>query len=291
MSSQRILITGLSSHWGGRLAQALEHDPEVQTIVGVDLEDPRHELQRTEFVRVQIDDVLLRRIIVAAAIDTVVDTRLIVDPLAASLEQRSRRQPDRHAQPDRRLQRRGLAGPQVRVQVFGAVLRLRSGRPGVLQRGDGPHAPAEDRDRARHRAGRGDARRAGGCPARDDRDDHADGRSRRPGGAWLAAGAAEPAGVPSILGFDPRWQFIHEDDVVGVLEHATRQDSRESTTRPATASSPSPRSSRCSASRCCRCCRLGGPCSRPLSCEGWVCGSQSRCSVSCASAGGSTTGS
>ena len=28
--------------------------------------------------------------------------------------------------------------------------------------------------------------------------------------------------VPSILGFDPRWQFVHEDDVIGVLEHAAR---------------------------------------------------------------------
>jgi UDP-glucose 4-epimerase len=28
--------------------------------------------------------------------------------------------------------------------------------------------------------------------------------------------------VPSFFGFDPRWQFIHEDDVIGVLEHAAR---------------------------------------------------------------------
>jgi UDP-glucose 4-epimerase len=30
--------------------------------------------------------------------------------------------------------------------------------------------------------------------------------------------------VPSILGFDPRCQFIHEDDIVGVLAHAVRND-------------------------------------------------------------------
>jgi UDP-glucose 4-epimerase len=30
--------------------------------------------------------------------------------------------------------------------------------------------------------------------------------------------------VPSILGFDPRWQFIHEDDVLGVLGHAVERD-------------------------------------------------------------------
>ena len=30
--------------------------------------------------------------------------------------------------------------------------------------------------------------------------------------------------VPAILGFDPRYQFIGEDDIVGVLEHATFND-------------------------------------------------------------------
>jgi UDP-glucose 4-epimerase len=30
--------------------------------------------------------------------------------------------------------------------------------------------------------------------------------------------------VPGILGFDPRYQFIHEDDIVGVLAHAVHHD-------------------------------------------------------------------
>jgi UDP-glucose 4-epimerase len=30
--------------------------------------------------------------------------------------------------------------------------------------------------------------------------------------------------VPMVLGFDPRYQFIHADDVVGALEHAVGQD-------------------------------------------------------------------
>jgi UDP-glucose 4-epimerase len=30
--------------------------------------------------------------------------------------------------------------------------------------------------------------------------------------------------VPSILGFDPRYQFIHEDDIAAVLEHAALSD-------------------------------------------------------------------
>jgi UDP-glucose 4-epimerase len=30
--------------------------------------------------------------------------------------------------------------------------------------------------------------------------------------------------VPAILGFDPRLQFVHEDDIVGCLEHAVRNE-------------------------------------------------------------------
>ena len=50
--SKRILITGLSTYWGGRLAQALEQDPAVETIIGVDRRPPKVELQRTEYVQV-----------------------------------------------------------------------------------------------------------------------------------------------------------------------------------------------------------------------------------------------
>src|ERR1700736_6095926 len=87
MDSRRILITGLSSYWGGRLAQALEREPQIEAIVGVDSDDPQHELERTEFVRVDTHPALIRRIVNAAAIDTVVDTRLVVDPLTTPLKQ------------------------------------------------------------------------------------------------------------------------------------------------------------------------------------------------------------
>ena len=36
MDRRRVLITGLSSYWGGRLAQALESFAEIEAIVGVD---------------------------------------------------------------------------------------------------------------------------------------------------------------------------------------------------------------------------------------------------------------
>src|SRR4051794_4999391 len=84
MPGKRILITGLSTYWGGRLAQTLERNPSVEAIIGVDSEDPTRELERTEFVRVSNQHTLIRRIVKAAEIDTVVDSRLVVASAVAS---------------------------------------------------------------------------------------------------------------------------------------------------------------------------------------------------------------
>src|ERR1700681_970598 len=84
MPSRRVLITGLSTYWGGRLAQALERDAGVEAIIGVDRTPPKVELQRTEYVRVADSHSLIRRIVEAAEIDTVVDTRLVTDSIVTS---------------------------------------------------------------------------------------------------------------------------------------------------------------------------------------------------------------
>src|SRR5947209_18549083 len=84
MTARRVLMTGRSTYWGGRLAQALEQNPDVEAIIGVDNRDPTLELERTEFVRVGTQHTLLRRIVEAAEIDTVVDSRLVVDSVTTS---------------------------------------------------------------------------------------------------------------------------------------------------------------------------------------------------------------
>src|SRR6266480_4470162 len=83
-AARRILITGLASYWGGRLAQALESFPEVDAIIGVDSREPTRELERTEYVKVGTEHALIQRIVKAAAIDTVIDTRLVVNSLETS---------------------------------------------------------------------------------------------------------------------------------------------------------------------------------------------------------------
>ncbi|MDQ2754929.1 MAG: NAD-dependent epimerase/dehydratase family protein [Actinomycetota bacterium] len=74
-----MLITGLSSFWGGRVAQALEADPSVEVIVGLDTTEPTVALERTEFVRSDDNYSILARLMKATQVDTVVHAGLVVD--------------------------------------------------------------------------------------------------------------------------------------------------------------------------------------------------------------------
>ncbi|MEX2658319.1 MAG: NAD-dependent epimerase/dehydratase family protein [Acidimicrobiales bacterium] len=76
---RRVLVTGLATFWGGRVAQQLEADPNVDVIVGLDRLEPTVALERTEFVRADESYSILSRIVKAAQIDTIVHTFLIVD--------------------------------------------------------------------------------------------------------------------------------------------------------------------------------------------------------------------
>ena len=202
----------------------LEREPQVEAIIGVDTIDPRHELQRTEFVRVDTEESLLRRILNAAAIDTVVDTRLIEDPLSSS-----------------------LAGAHE-VNVIGTrnVLIACSGSDSPVRKivfkssahvygceADDPAFFTEEMTRSRppHTALERDV-----IQAERALDDFA---AANPRATVTTLRFADVLGssasgshmallglpvVPVVLGFDPRFQFIHEDDVIGVLAHAVRED-------------------------------------------------------------------
>jgi len=76
---RRVLVTGLASFWGGRVAQALEADPGVELIVGTDTDDPTVTLERTEFVRTDEGYSILARLVRATQVDTVVHTFLVTD--------------------------------------------------------------------------------------------------------------------------------------------------------------------------------------------------------------------
>ncbi len=73
---RRVLITGLDTFWGGRMAQALESEPEVEMILGLGANEPKVPLERTEFVRSDQKYSILNRIVRATQVDTIVHTFL-----------------------------------------------------------------------------------------------------------------------------------------------------------------------------------------------------------------------
>ncbi len=224
MHSKRILITGLSTYWGGRLAQALEADRSVEAIVGVDNEEPSVELERTEYVKVSNQHALLRRVVDAAEIDTVVDTRLVVDSAVTS---------PRKAHENNVIGTMNIlaacGGPvtTVRKFVFKSSTHFYGAEqddPAFFDETMGrPHAPRTPIERDILEAEASITEYADTNPdvdvtilrfanvlGPDVNTSHIDLFSL-------------PA-MPMILGFDPRYQFVHEDDVVHALEHVV-QDS------------------------------------------------------------------
>jgi UDP-glucose 4-epimerase len=83
MGSRVVLITGVSRYLGGRLASALQADPSIDRVIGVDVVPPRQDVGRTEFVRADIRNPIIAKVIASAHVDTVVHMSVIATPFGA----------------------------------------------------------------------------------------------------------------------------------------------------------------------------------------------------------------
>jgi UDP-glucose 4-epimerase len=224
MNARRILVTGLSTYWGGRVAQTLEREPDVEAIVGVDAHDPIVELERTEYVRVGHQHALLRRIVQAAEIDTVVDTRLVVDSTTTA---------PRLAHENNVIGTMNIlaacSGPEspVRKVVFKSSAHwygCEQDDPGYfsedMQRPHPPRAPIEKDIVEAEQAVHAYAQATPRATVTVLRFANGVGPTLRTGHTRLFSLPA----IPCIFGFDPRYQFVHEDDIVGCLEFVVRND-------------------------------------------------------------------
>jgi UDP-glucose 4-epimerase len=223
-TSKRILVTGLSTYWGARLARELEQNPDVEAIIGVDSADPAGELERTEFVRVGTQHALLRRVVEAAEIDTVIDTRLIVDSTVTS----SRRAHENNVIGTMNILA-ACSGPDssVRKLIFKSSAHYygcNQDDPAFFTESMGrPHPPrtAIERDIVEAEAS-----------IEEFRDKNPEvcvtcfrfANVLGPDVQTAHTRLFELPVIPMILGFDPRYQFVHEDDVVNSLLHAALHD-------------------------------------------------------------------
>jgi UDP-glucose 4-epimerase len=79
-SGHRVLITGLSSHWGTELARRLERDPSVSWLGGIDTKPPAAGLERTSFFEVDIRSPELVRLLPRTEVDTIVHCGIVWYP-------------------------------------------------------------------------------------------------------------------------------------------------------------------------------------------------------------------
>ena len=79
-----VLLTGVSRYLGSRLAGQLSADPDIERIIGVDTQPPAvadlERIGRTEFVRADIRNPLIAKVIAQAKVDTVVHASVTATP-------------------------------------------------------------------------------------------------------------------------------------------------------------------------------------------------------------------
>ncbi|MEV4253192.1 NAD-dependent epimerase/dehydratase family protein [Spirillospora sp. NPDC049652] len=217
-----VLVTGVSRFLGARVANTLQADPGIERVIGVDTVPPTAPLGRTEFVRVDIRTPGIAKVISSAGVDTVVHLSLVT----------------------------GQAGPRAKakelnvigtMQLLAACQRSPDARKLVVRSsaavyGSSPRDPAvfTEEDEAVEAPAHGYAKDT----AEVER--YVRGLTRRRSDLtvsvlrfanFLGPGVDSPVTrylsmpvVPTVLGFDPRLQFVHTDDGVEVLRRMTVED-------------------------------------------------------------------
>jgi UDP-glucose 4-epimerase len=212
-----VLVTGLGTFWGGRVAQQLEQDPDVEVIVGLDRKEPSVELERTEYVRSDEGYSILSRIVKATKIDTIVHTFLLVDSTGVR---------------SRTIHEINVIGTMnlfAAASAAGSTVRNVVVKSSTLVYGAGPQDPNVFREEFRRTATPRTAVERSLLEVegyvRDFAEDnpHVTVSLLRFSNVLgpdidtpLSRALSLPL-VPRLLGYDPRFQFVHEDDVVRAI--------------------------------------------------------------------------
>ena len=81
-TEQVVLVTGVSRDLGGRFVRLLAADERLE-VVGLDVVPPRHDLGKAEFVRADIRNPVIAKVIAARGVDTVVHLAVVATPVSA----------------------------------------------------------------------------------------------------------------------------------------------------------------------------------------------------------------
>ena len=221
--SRTVLVTGVSRYLGGRMASLLAADPQIDRVIGVDVVAPTSPITGIDFVRADIRNPVIAKVLGEAAVDTVVHMGVIATPKQAGGRST--------------MKEINVIGT---MQLLAACQRTPSVQKLVVKStaavyGSGPKDPAmfAEEMEPRHSPSSGWAK------------DSAEVESyvrgfarRRPDVAVTTLRFANFMGprvetaltsyfsqpvVLTVLGFDPRLQFVHEDDGLAALQHAVHE--------------------------------------------------------------------
>jgi len=219
-----VLVTGVSRDLGRRFARAAAADPAVDRVIGVDVVPPRGDIGEVSFVRADIRNPIIAKIIAKEDVDTVVHMSVIATPGSA-----------------------GGRNTMKELNVIGTMQLLAACQkaPGLrhlIVKSTTTVYGASNRDPAMFTEGMEPRRLPRSGYAKDVAEVEGYVRGfarRRPDVRVTLLRAANVIGphvsspltsyfrlpiIPTVLGYDPRLQFLHEQDLIGVLRHAIVND-------------------------------------------------------------------
>jgi UDP-glucose 4-epimerase len=224
-AGRRVLITGIATSLGYQLAKRLEADDDVAYVAGVDMREPTEGLERTEFIRADLRNPLIARVVDSTQADTLVHLSVIPTPGSAGGRSRMK---ELNVIGTMQLLAAAQRTPRVRkvvtrstTAVYGSsyatpTLMREDQAPGVGGVGSGYSKDAIEVEDYARGFGR-----------------------RRPDVTLTLLLFANSIGtvaeiqltryfnlpvVPTALGFDPRLQLCHEADAVEILHRACTED-------------------------------------------------------------------
>jgi UDP-glucose 4-epimerase len=219
-----VLVTGVSRYLRGKMARILTDDPSVERVIGVDVVTPTGDIGGADFVRADIRNPIIGKVISTAGVDTVVHMGVIATP-----RQAGGRTPMKEINVIGTMQL--LAACQKAASVTKLVVKSSTSIYGA-----GPADPAlftEDME-PRHLPTSGWAKDS------VEVESYVRGLARRRPDLtvttlrfanFLGPTANTPMAqyfslpvVPTVLGYDARLQFVHEDDGLEVIRRATVED-------------------------------------------------------------------
>jgi UDP-glucose 4-epimerase len=215
-----VLVTGVARSLGGALVRELNASAEVERVIGVDVVPPRSDLGRAEFVRADIRNPIIAKVIGAAEVDSVIHLSVTSGPPGAGGRAAMK---ELNVIGTMQLLAACQKAPSLRrlvVKSSTAVYGASRGDPAMFTEATQPKA----------------APRSGFAKDASEVEAYVRGFVRRRGDVdttvlrfanILGGGIDSPITglfrlpvVPTILGYDARLQFVHPTDALEVLRRA-----------------------------------------------------------------------